>query len=1056
MGRISQRLATRIGSGLSLALVALLLWLGQSQAQNLAQSPSGLPVGQLSPQPPSATDSFVPGVILVRLAETVAGTGDAAQHLGVVDTALTPLDISGQPGLYRLAVPLGDELTTASELAARSDVLYAEPDYLYYATETTPNDPLYGRYQWNLPHIRATVGWDRTTGSPNIVIGIVDTGVDLGHPDLAAKIVGGIDTVNNDFTAQDDQGHGTHVASIAAAQGNNGTGMAGVDWNARIMPVKVLNAAGNGSSSQVAAGITWAVDNGVDILNLSLSSRNQASIVENAIQYAYAQGVLVIAAAGNSYAEGNPTNYPAAYNHVIAVAAVNDTDGHASYSSSGTYVDVSAPGGDPSSSSDTDERHWIPGAYWRGAGFSYAWLSGTSQAAPHVAGLAGLLLALDPSLTPDELTQIITSQTVDVQSPGWDPFSGYGRIDIAAALAAVIPAARPEVAVAQQLSQLPADLAGVVAVGVEVAFTIRITNTGTTALAVVPLQDIYDGAYLRFVRADPPPDFVAAGSLHWFNLAAIDKLRPGSALTVTVTFAARAATDGQPNQQTSNLASVAYALDEFDQRLPTQTDAKPLRVARSAVAVKTRIVAPEPMTIGVGADITFGIRVENVGAVTLARVPLYDLYEANVLRYLNASLSPPRITVDGADGELFWPDITNDFGDLTPGQVIEFTVTFRMVAPRVTTNLVQVENVVDVNNDPVPPAQGLGSVEVIPAAMPIYRLFVPTISHQPVAETTEQPCPVPGCPIGGLAYPNGLAVHTGLNRIFISSRDTNQLIVLNARTLAPIVTVGTGAEPWDVVINENTNRVYVSNFADGTVWVYDTTSLALLSQIYIGGNPALMDILPRLDTVAVAVRGLNGVAFIKGLTLQELVGSGGVGPFGVAADPVSQDFTLINRDAGTGRVLYRLDNSWQARGGEITFGKDGDRLVPFEAEFNPLNRKLYVAYMQANGLWYVDIFHKESSLVLTKQATVRVGNSGSDRDGNVGGAGLAINPSTGTLFVANTFDNTLSVISGVTDQVVATLPTGTDPFRVMVNPVTNQIFVSLRKVNRIHKFADGW
>ena len=215
MGRIGQRLANRIGSGLSLALVALLLLLGQSQAQ----SPSGLPVGQLFLQSPSAT-------------------GDAAQYLGVVDTALAPLDISGQSNLYRLLVPNGDELTTAADLAARPDVLYAEPDYLFFVTETTPDDSLYDRYQWNLRHIHANTGWDRTTGSRSVVIGIVDTGVDLGHPDLAEKIVGGIDTVNNDFVAQDDQGHGTHVASIAASLGNNNRGIAGVDWNARIMPVK--------------------------------------------------------------------------------------------------------------------------------------------------------------------------------------------------------------------------------------------------------------------------------------------------------------------------------------------------------------------------------------------------------------------------------------------------------------------------------------------------------------------------------------------------------------------------------------------------------------------------------------------------------------------------------------------------------------------------------------------------------------------------------------------------------------------------------------------------
>lgn len=423
-----------VGSLLLLALWGL--WLGQGRAQ--APDEPVLRIAPLQSQP-NGDDSraFVPGVVLVRLMDAPTRAQAAAQRLGVNANALTQLDIPGQAGLYQLTVPIGAEESRAASLAARADVLFAEPDYLFFATETTPNDTLYAEYQWNLRHIRANSGWDRATGSSGVIIAIADTGIDLGHPDLAGKIVGGIDAVNNDFTAQDDNGHGTHVASIAAGQSNNARGIAGVDWNARLMPVKVLNAAGNGSSAQLADGLTWAADNGANVLNMSLASANSSSVVRNAVQYAYERGVLLVAAAGNSYIAGNPTSYPAAYDHVIGVAAVNDTDGHASYSNSGSYVDVAAPGGDPSSSSDSDLRHWIPGAYWRGSGISYALLSGTSQAAPHVAGLAGLLLALNGSFTPDQLAQLITSSAVDVQAAGWDPFSGYGRIDVAAAMAAV-------------------------------------------------------------------------------------------------------------------------------------------------------------------------------------------------------------------------------------------------------------------------------------------------------------------------------------------------------------------------------------------------------------------------------------------------------------------------------------------------------------------------------------------------------------------------------------------------------------------------------------------
>lgn len=409
----------------------------------------------------SQPDGFVPGVVLVRLSSANDRSADVARQLNVPAESLAPLMISGQPSLYRVSVPQGQEEAEARRLAALPHVLYAEPDYLVFAADTalsdttpnnttpnnttpndtTPNDTLYNRYQWNLRHIRANTGWDRTTGSNSVIIAIVDTGVDLSHPDLIGRIVPGIDTVNNDWEAQDDHGHGTHVASVAAANSNNGAGIAGVNWYARIMPVKALNQDGAGSNSQLATGITWAADNGANIINMSLASNSSSTIVRNAVNYAHSRGVLLIAAAGNHYANGNPTSYPAAYDHVLGVAAVNDSDGHAGYSNSGGYVDVAAPGGDPAGSGDSDPRHWIAGAYWRGAGVSYALLSGTSQAAPQVAGLAGLLLALNPALTPDQLSQLITSTALDVQSPGWDSFSGHGRIDVAAALAAVQPPA---------------------------------------------------------------------------------------------------------------------------------------------------------------------------------------------------------------------------------------------------------------------------------------------------------------------------------------------------------------------------------------------------------------------------------------------------------------------------------------------------------------------------------------------------------------------------------------------------------------------------------------
>lgn len=411
--------------------------LGRVRAGTTKEEPRPAPNG-ISVAP---AEAFVPGVVLVQ----VEPAHDEPRRTQAVVTALAevhsidPLDAIADT--YRVAVEPGRELAVAAQLASNPAVRVAEPDYLFHKM-TSPSDSLYYR-QWNLRHIRAHQGWVRTTGSSNVVIAVVDTGVDLTHPDLAGKIVPGIDTAHNDADPSDDDGHGTHVASIAAANSNNGEGIAGIAWGARIMPIKVLDANGSGSSSNLARGIIWAVDHGADIINLSLGGSKSSTLVADAITYAYERGVLVVAAAGNHYAAGNPTTYPAAYNHVLAVAATDDADGHASYSTSGSYVDVAAPGGDPSGPADTNEQHWIPGAYWRGSGVSYAWLSGTSQAAPHVAGLAALLLSLTPSLTPDQLQTIITGTAVDVQAPGWDEFSGHGRIDVLAAIDAVQPPPPP-------------------------------------------------------------------------------------------------------------------------------------------------------------------------------------------------------------------------------------------------------------------------------------------------------------------------------------------------------------------------------------------------------------------------------------------------------------------------------------------------------------------------------------------------------------------------------------------------------------------------------------
>ena len=307
-------------------------------------------------------------------------------------------------------------------LSACPSVRYAEPNYLAQMTNTIPTDSNWN-LQYGLINIRAPQGWDLSRGSSNVTIAIVDTGVDLGHPDLSSKIVGGNDIVNNDAIAQDDNGHGTHVAGIAGAVTNNGSGVAGVSWGARIMPVKVLNAAGSGTFDDVAAGIIWAADHGAHIINLSLGGvLPQPSLtLENAVNYAAGKGVLLIAATGNAGA--NFVLYPAAYTNVIAVGATDSSNNLAGFSNFGPELDLVAPG---------------VSIYSTNPGGSYGYLSGTSMAAPFVSGLAAILRGI-PGNSAGTVRSIMESTALDLGPAGWDSFYGSGLIQMDAAIQLALP-----------------------------------------------------------------------------------------------------------------------------------------------------------------------------------------------------------------------------------------------------------------------------------------------------------------------------------------------------------------------------------------------------------------------------------------------------------------------------------------------------------------------------------------------------------------------------------------------------------------------------------------
>lgn len=358
---------------------------------------------------------------LVKFKPGTAGTTIAAVNRA---EKVTQRENIKQIGVRVLNVPTGK---TAEQMVARyknkKNVEFAEVDSIAKAT-MVPNDPYY-KVQWGPKYSNAPAAWDITTGSSAVTVAIIDTGVYMNHPDIAGRVVPGYDFVNNDSDPSDDQGHGTRVAGVALANGNNSVGVAGMDWHARIMPVKVLDSTGSGSTSIVAQGITYAADKGARVLNLSLGGGG-SSTMQAAVRYAYGKGCVIAAASGN---QGSSTVlYPAGYAEVIAVGATN-FDVISSFSSYGAHLDVAAPG----EGIDTITRTG-----------GYGTFAGTSAATPFVAGLAALILAKDASASPATVMSAITSSARDLGVSGWDQYYGWGHIDAAAALATIAGTPVPE------------------------------------------------------------------------------------------------------------------------------------------------------------------------------------------------------------------------------------------------------------------------------------------------------------------------------------------------------------------------------------------------------------------------------------------------------------------------------------------------------------------------------------------------------------------------------------------------------------------------------------
>ncbi len=373
----------------------------------------------------------VPGQIVVGLRP-----GAALDHVGLGVKA-EQVDAIPALNVIVLQVPPQAEEAVLKALSRNPNVEYAELNYIA-TIDLDPNDPYDNTTpyssshsgavsQWGWGKIQAYQAWDLTTGSAGVKIAVVDTGIDNSHPDLQA-VVAQKDFINNDNNAEDDNGHGTHVAGTIGALTNNGTGVAGMNWSVSLMAAKVLNASGSGSYTAVANGITWAADNGAKVINISLGGSFGSRTLSNAVKYAWNKGAVLACAAGNS---GKSTKfYPAAYTQCIAVAATDQNDKKASFSNYGSkWVDVAAPGvAILSTMPNTAVYLNTQYGYYQ----NYDALNGTSMASPHVAGLAGLVWAKGACTTNTCVRSKIESTADAVAGTGtywkWGRINAYNAV----------------------------------------------------------------------------------------------------------------------------------------------------------------------------------------------------------------------------------------------------------------------------------------------------------------------------------------------------------------------------------------------------------------------------------------------------------------------------------------------------------------------------------------------------------------------------------------------------------------------------------------------------
>lgn len=600
---------------LTLGLVVLMLLAFRSEPQ-----------AQASGAPP-----YAPNRVLVRFTPDLPASGISGALARIKARAtghLAGIDV------YVVEIEEGGVAKAITQLRHVPGVIYAEPDYLAFGA-MTPNDADYGT-QYAPQMIQAEEAWDVTLGDANVVVAILDTGVDLEHPEFDGRLLPGYDFINSDDDPRDDHSHGTLTTGIAVAATNNETGIAGIAGDSSILPIKTLDENNQTTYSVIADSIIYAADHDADVINLSLGGYTDSQTLRDAVEYAWERGAVLVAAAGND--DTTSPFYPAAYEHVLAVSATTKYDDFWSGSNYGDWIDISAPG------------YLVYSTSWSASsGSTYGYLHGTSASSPHAAGVAALLRAQEPDLSSTQIRAILEQTANDKGDPGWDPYYGHGRLNAGNSLTTASIGDR----VWWDIDGDGVQDAGEPGLAdVEVILDSPSFATATDALGNYGLANLGAGEYSLSI---PSAEFDPGGTLeNWYG---------------SPQHAAGNEVDSDADPAT-HIAEVTIADSD---RIITNVDFG-FDVA-SDYGIRKTLITGSPILPG--DQVRFEVTITNTGDTWLTHLALQDSYDVTYLSFVDASIAPNDPTDDGV---LDWENVVSN---LAAGESITVTLDFEAKASTV-------------------------------------------------------------------------------------------------------------------------------------------------------------------------------------------------------------------------------------------------------------------------------------------------------------------------------------------------------------------------------------